>query len=113
MPETGCTHDQLEGLAAVQCRFTASLTQPASCDRDQVPPVVSDAVARAQNLVDRAGGAASSRQARVRLRKAIRQLAKARRIVRRQRNLEFDCLAAVAANLEQVRLEAKRLAREL
>jgi hypothetical protein len=75
-----------------------------------VPPALGIVVARAQSFVARAGEAASSRQARIRLRKAIRQLVKAGRVVRRQRSLEIDCIVAVATNLDQLRRRAERLA---
>ena len=78
-----------------------------------MPPAISRAVARAQTLVDRANEASSPRQARIRLRKAIRQLAKAGRIVRRRGDLPVDCVVAVAVNLEDVRLQAAGLARAL
>lgn len=112
-PSTGCAHVQVEDFAAVRCRLTPQLTQPPACDGALMPPPIARAVGRAQTLVDRASDASSSRVARIRLRKAIRQVIKAGRIVRRRGDLPVDCAVAMAVNLEQARLQAEALARAL
>jgi hypothetical protein len=110
--DTGCVHDPVEGFPAVACRFSG-LMRPPACEARLVPPALGRAIVRARTLVDRAAEASSARRAKARLRKAIRALARAGRIVRRQRTLPTDCAAVLAANLEDVRSKAERLARSL
>jgi hypothetical protein len=91
----------------------ADPVQPPACEGHVVRPAVTRAVDRAQSLVDRASEASSSRQAKLRLQKAVHQLSKARRVVRRKSGLPAACIVAVRTNLEALRLQAEMLARTL
>ncbi len=110
---TGCAYDEAEGFAAVRCMFEGSRLEPPPCAGQPLAQAVTRAFGRAQSLVDRASVAPRVRQAKTKLRKAVRLLAKASRLVRAQGNLPVDCVVALGSILEEARIRAERLARTL
>jgi len=93
--------------------FEGSRLEPPPCAGQPLAQAVTRAFGRAQSLVDRASVAPRVRQAKTKLRKAVRLLAKASRLVRAQGNLPVDCVVALGSILEEARIRAERLARTL
>jgi hypothetical protein len=109
---TGCGYQDAEGFAAVRCMFEGSRLDPPPCASQRVADAVTRGFARAQTLVDRASAAPRPRKAKVRLRKAIRILRTAARVVRRG-DLPGECALALVEMLDEARLRAERLVRTL
>jgi hypothetical protein len=105
-PETGCGYRAVEGFAAVTCL----LHEPPGCA--PVPAAVAKRLARARALVTRAEE--TPRKAKVFLRKAVKLVKEARRIVdrrARRHTMSTPCAAAFKRLLRDAQVRAQLLAR--